>query len=150
MRNALFLVSAAWLTTALAVSSCAPEGDHDSDGPPEWVKVGQDADTVFAYLSTAPAEKVDGHLVVRLKVFYKTPHRGPSNKPSTVSIWQIEYDCANHRSAMRAAYALSRPETDTLDRVLYPSPTWHNDTESSNAQLIAQRVCPSENSAKAK
>lgn len=150
MRNALFLVGAAWMATALAVSSCAPEGDHDSDGPPEWVKVGQDTDSVYAYLSTTPPEKTEGHLLARFKVFYKTPHRGPSNKPSVVSIWQVEYDCANHRSAMRAAYTLSRPETDTLDRVVYPAPTWHNDSESANAHLIAQRVCASENVTKQK
>jgi hypothetical protein len=141
MREAVLLM---WLTTALVVSSCSRPGGHDSDGPPEWVKVGPESDSVAVYLSTAPPEKVGGHLLAGLKVFYLTAHHhGPSNNPSTVSIWRIEYDCPNHRSAMRSAVALDRPETDTLDRVVYSTPEWHSDTERPSGRLIAQQVCAS-------
>ena len=150
MRNTVRLTSVALLAAALVVSSCGPEGDHDSDGPPEWVKLGQESDSLAMYLSTGPPEKVGDHLLARFKVFYLKPHHGPSNKPSTVSIRQVEYDCANHRSAMRSEFALDRPETDTVDRFVPKAPEWHNDTESANRQLIAQQVCSSKDTIRAR
>ena len=141
MRGTLTSVNAARLVIMLVFCACGRHSHDDSDGPPEWILVGQDADSLTIYSSTARPDTANGHLRARFMAFDRGPQNAPSRKSAIVSIWQVEYDCANHRSAMRAKFTLDRTQRDTLDRVIYPSPQWHSDSEGAMAQLMAQSVC---------
>jgi hypothetical protein len=138
-RSACLLTSAAWLAAVVA-SSCVRDDPHDSDGPPEWILVGQN-DSVAIYRSALPPQETGDHLRAKFEVFYLKPHRLPSNERSTVSIWNVEYDCANHQYAMLSTFALERRERDTLDRVIYANPAWRSDSSGVGARGVAGAIC---------
>jgi len=141
MRGALTSAYAAVLAITVGITACGWHSHDDSDGPPQWILVGEEADSLIIYSRAAPPETASGHLRARFMVFNRGAPNSPARSSAIVSIWQIEYDCSNHRSAMRAIFTLDRHERDTVDRVIYPSLQWRSDSAGTTAQLMAQRVC---------